>query len=109
MGHHASNRARMFKGRVRYVLRFLIPLLLVLMGLAWGTAWFVDRSHSQQLVTDLAARAELLAGTVGAAALAGWSPLDASVLRAPLQQALQSPGVVVAGATDASGRIFAAF
>src|SRR5262245_11318216 len=94
---------------MRYVLRFLIPLLLVLMALAWGTAWFVDRSHSQQLVTDLAARAELVAGNVGASAQAGWSPPDAAVLRAPLQQALQTPGVVVAGATDASGRMFAAF
>ncbi|HEX5010496.1 MAG TPA: trehalose-6-phosphate synthase [Planctomycetota bacterium] len=94
---------------MRYVLRFLIPLLLVLMGLAWGTAWFVDRSHSAQLVTDLAARADLLAGSVDAATPEGWSPPDAAVLRAPLQQALQSPGVVIAGATDPTGRIFAAF
>jgi trehalose 6-phosphate synthase len=92
---------------VRYVLRFLVPLLLVLMGLAWGTAWVVDRTHRKQLVSDLAARAEFLAGSVTAAAPVSWSPQDETGLAAALAPLLQSPGVVIAGATDAGGRLIA--
>jgi len=92
---------------VKYVLRFLIPLLVVLAGLAWGTTWFVDRAHRQWLREDLAARADWLAEGVVLGAPGPWDGGAVEGLQAALARAAQSPGVVVVGATDAQGRLLA--
>ncbi len=92
---------------VRYILRFLVPLLLVLAALAWGTAWFVDRTHREWLAEDMAARAEWLADGAATAVPEPWAGPSVPVLRAALERAAMSPGVVAAGALDADGRLLA--
>jgi trehalose 6-phosphate synthase len=93
---------------MKHVLRFVVPLLILLTGLAWGTAWFLERRHGDWLRADLIARAQWLADGVVAEAPPPWSGEGDGRLREALERATRAAGVLAAVVVDGEGRVLAA-
>jgi trehalose 6-phosphate synthase len=86
------------------LLRFLLPLLLVLAAFTWLTSWVVERTSRQWFARDVSLRARLVAQGAKVGLIPALTARDARKARAVLTSITRDERLMAAVLCDADGR-----